>query len=56
MPTKLMPAIIAALLLAALAAANIEPYNHPASCDACHYGATPSSDVSNQRGGHMRPN
>jgi hypothetical protein len=32
-----MPAIIAALLLAALAAANIEPYNHPASCDACHY-------------------
>ena len=37
MPTKLMPAIIAALLLAALAAANIEPYNHPASCDACHY-------------------
>jgi hypothetical protein len=35
-----MPAIIAALLLAALTAANIEPYNHPASCDACHYSTT----------------
>lgn len=41
MPTKLMPAIIAALLLAALAAANIEPYNHPASCDACHFSVDP---------------
>jgi len=36
MPTKLAPTIIAALLLAALAAANIHPYNHPTSCDACH--------------------
>jgi len=41
MPTKLMPAIIAALLLAALAAADIQHYNHPASCDACHYGTYP---------------
>jgi len=39
MPTKLAPAIIAALLLAAFAVANIHPYNHPTSCDVCH---TPS--------------
>jgi hypothetical protein len=42
MPTKLAPAIIAALLLAALAAANIHPYNHPTSCDVCH---TPSNQT-----------
>jgi len=41
MPTKLAPAIIAALLLAAFAVANIHPYNHPTSCDVCH---TPSGE------------
>ncbi len=43
MPTKLAPAIIAALLLAALAVANIHPYNHPTSCDACHSTYNPAA-------------
>jgi len=55
MPTKLMPAIIAALLLAALAAANIEPYNHPASCDACHYGTYPPVTFTTSGSGTCNP-
>ena len=55
MPTKLIPTIIAALLLAALAAADIQPYNHPASCDACHYNTYPPVTFTTSGSGTCNP-